>query len=98
MRKHSAYAGIECQTLRDDADERVRKVATEQLQQTVKQAQQAGNRVLIIPLLLSYGGIEEGLRKRLAGFDFTMPVQALLPDPRIASWVMAQVKGSNAVR
>jgi sirohydrochlorin cobaltochelatase len=92
MRQHSNYAGIECLTLRDDADDTVRKAATEQLRQTVTRIQQAGNTVVVVPLLLSYGGIEEGLRKRLAGLDFRMPTQALLPDQRIVTWVTARAK------
>ncbi len=94
IRKRSGYAGIDCLTLRDDADDPVRNVATQQLQQTVKSIVQAGNTPLIVPLLLSYGGIEEGLRKRLSGLDFKMPLQALLPDPRIAAWVAAHAKDS----
>jgi len=95
IRQHSKYAGIECLTLRDDADDPVRNAATEQLRQTVGRIQKAGNVPLIVPLLLSYGGIEEGLRKRLSGMDFKMPTQALLPDQRIAAWVITRVSGGS---
>jgi hypothetical protein len=61
----------------------------------VKGIVQAGNTPLVVPLLLSYGGIEEGLRKRLSGLDFKMPAQALLPDFRIAAWVIARVKDGS---
>lgn len=90
--QHSKYAGIECLTLRDDADDPVRSAATEQLRQIVDRIQKAGNTPLIVPLLLSYGGIEDGLRKRLSGLDFRMPAQALLPDQRISAWVIARTK------
>jgi len=43
--------------------------------------------VLIVPLLLSYGGIETGIRKRLDGLDYAMSPQALLPDARLARWI-----------
>jgi sirohydrochlorin ferrochelatase len=95
MRQHSAYLSIACLTLRDDADDPVKAAATQQLQQTVKGIIQAGNTPLVVPLLLSYGGIEEGLRKRLSGLDFKMPAQALLPDPRIAAWVIARANDSS---
>jgi hypothetical protein len=95
MRKHVFYAGIACITLRDDADDPVRNAATQQLRQLVKSIRQAGDTPLVVPLLLSYGGIETGLRKRLAGLDFKMPTEALLPDARIATWVLAQVKASH---
>lgn len=45
-------------------------------------------RVLIVPLLLSYGGIEPGIRKRLDGLTYTMADHGLLPDERLARWVL----------
>ena len=88
MGQQSHYAGFECLTLRDDADDQVRNAATEQLRQKVEQISKAGNTALIVPLLLSYGGIEDGLRKRLDGLNYRMPSQALLPDRRIVDWVI----------
>ena len=88
MRSESHYAGIECLTLRDDADEPVRNAATEQLRKKVEEISKGGNTALIVPLLLSYGGIEGGLRKRLDGLNYRMTSQALLPDKRIVDWVI----------
>jgi hypothetical protein len=88
MQQKSHYAGIECLTLRDDADDPVRSAATQQLRQEVQQTAKNGNTALIVPLLLSYGGIEGGLRKRLAGLNYSMPTQALLPDKRVVDWVV----------
>lgn len=92
IEKETRYAGIQYLTLRDDADAAVRDAATEQLRQTVKQITQSGNTALIVPLLLSYGGIENGLRKRLDGLTYRMPSQGLLPDPRMANWVIDGAK------
>lgn len=88
IRAQSHYAGIECLTLRDDAAAPVRNAATQQLRQKVEQITKDGNTALIVPLLLSYGGIEDGLRKRLDGLNYRMPTQALLPDKRIVDWVI----------
>ncbi len=44
-----------------------------------------------MPHLMSFGGIEQGIRKRLEGLDYTMTTQALMPDERIARWVLASV-------
>ncbi len=85
---HTSYVRIECVTLRDDADARVRDQATAELRQKVQAADDAGDHALIVPLLLSYGGIENGLRQRLDGLEHTFSPQALLPDPRIAQWVI----------
>lgn len=89
---HSTYARIDCVTLRDDADPPVRDVATAEFRKVVRTDEEAGYRVLIVPLLLSYGGIENGVRQRLDGIDHTFSAQALLPDPRIAQWVLQQAR------
>lgn len=97
MRGRAHYASIDCLTLRDDADDPVRDAATQQLRQKVEQVTKDGNAALIVPLLLSYGGIESGLRKRLDGLTYRMPSQALLPDERIVSWaISAAQKNSTA--
>ncbi len=44
----------------------------------------------MVPLLLSYGGIEVGIRERLEGLDYRMANQALMPDDRLAEWVLMQ--------
>jgi hypothetical protein len=47
-----------------------------------------GKTALIVPLLLSYGGIEDGMKERLKGLSYTMALQGLLPHGRIAHWVL----------
>ena len=47
--------------------------------------------VLILYVLLSFGGIEEGVKKRLDGLQYTMTSQALLPDERLTQWVLESV-------
>jgi hypothetical protein len=44
--------------------------------------------VLIVPLLISFGGIEKGLRERLNGLAYTLAESALMPDDRMAAWVL----------
>ncbi len=95
MRSQSHYAGIEFMTLRDDADKPVRDAATQQLRGKVEKITQSGNTALIVPLLLSYGGIEGGLRERLNGLTYRMSSQGLLPDKRIADWVLATTQAES---
>ena len=89
---HSSYARIECATLRDDADGPVRDRATADLRERVQAANDAGFHALIVPLLLSYGGIENGLRQRLDGVEHILATQGLLPDSRIAQWVLQSAR------
>lgn len=85
----ASFASIDYLTVRDDAPAAIRDKATAELRALVERRTGEGRRVLIVPLLLTYGGIEEGIRKRLAGLEYTMAAQALLPDDRIQAWVRA---------
>lgn len=96
MRGQRNFKRIEFLTVRDDAPEPIRSRATAELRRVVEGAVREGNRVLIVPLLLAYGGIEEGIRKRLEGLEYIMSDQALLPDERLARWVLQSVKDSSA--
>jgi sirohydrochlorin ferrochelatase len=91
------YARIDCVTLRDDAPSEVRDKATTELRQDAEAANDAGYHVLVTPLLLSYGGIENGLRQRLDGIQHALSSQALLPDARIATWVIDSARATEAV-
>ena len=86
------FASIEYLTLRDDAPKPVREAATEQLRGIVQREISAGRRVLIVPLLISFGGIERGLRERLDGLAYTMADAALMPDDRLTAWVLAMAE------
>ena len=91
IRPRTGFSRIEHLTVRDDASEPVRDQATEELRAVVEGAVDEGKSVLIVPLLLSYGGIETGIRRRLEGLPYRMAGQALLPDDRLSEWVLLQV-------
>lgn len=91
MRPRTGFSRIEHLTVRDDASEPVRDQATEELRAVVEGAVDEGKSALIVPLLLSYGGIETGIRRRLEGLPYRMADQALLPDERLSEWVLMQV-------
>lgn len=86
------FARVETATLRDDADAPIRELATQKLRAIVSSADDQGYRALIVPVLLSYGGIENGIRKRLDGLDHVMSPSGLLPDPRISGWVLSSAQ------
>jgi sirohydrochlorin ferrochelatase len=86
--KASNFRRIEYMTVRDDAPEPLRSQATAELRGIVGRAAKEESRVLIVPLLLSYGGIEEGIKKRLEGLSYTICPQGLLPDERLTQWVL----------
>jgi sirohydrochlorin ferrochelatase len=87
--KAETFASIDYLTLRDDAPKPVRDAATQELRGIAQRELAAGRRVLIVPLLISFGGIERGLRERLDGLAYTMADAALMPDDRLGDWVLA---------
>ncbi|MBV6495103.1 MAG: hypothetical protein DYH05_07845 [Acidobacteria bacterium ACB1] len=95
MKAKSSYRAIEYLTVRDDAPEAIRGQATAEFRALVEKANAQEARVLIVPLLLSFGGIEEGVKKRLDGLDYTITSQALLPDARIAQWAIRSVTAAS---
>lgn len=83
------FASVDYMTVRDDAGPAMREAATKDLRGRVEQQVAAGRTVLIVPHLMSFGGIEQGIRKRLEGLSYVMTSQALMPDERIVEWVRA---------
>jgi sirohydrochlorin ferrochelatase len=88
VRDKIAFRSIDALTVRDDAAAPVRDAAAAELRALVQRRAAEGSRVLIVPLLLSYGGIEAGIRKRLEGLDYTMARQGLAPDDRLRQWIL----------
>jgi sirohydrochlorin ferrochelatase len=82
------FRRVDYLTVRDDAPPPLRAQATADFRQAVARATDEGARVLIVPLLMSFGGIEAGIRTRLEGLDYAMAAQGLVPDDRIATWVL----------
>jgi sirohydrochlorin ferrochelatase len=95
MKATTRFKAIESQTLRDDAPAPIRDEAAAELRARVSRITAAGDRVLLVPVVISFGGIENGIRKRLEGLPYTMAAQGLLPDARIARWIR---ESANAPR
>jgi sirohydrochlorin ferrochelatase len=92
---NSKFRRIEYLTVRDDATEPIYSRAAAEFRQTVKKAADENSDVLVVPLLLAFGGIEEGIKKRLEGLSYKMSEHALLPDNRLAHWVLLSVKNAK---
>jgi hypothetical protein len=92
VRAAAPFASVDYMTVRDDAGAAIRDAATKELRGKVEAARAAGRRVLIVPHLLSFGGIERGVLKRLEGLEYTIADKALIPDERIVEWVLSSAK------
>lgn len=86
------FGSIDALTVRDDAPTPIRDAATQQLRTLVERRITEQRRVLIVPVLLSFGGIEAGIHTRLAGLSYSMSSQALAPDRRLVDWVKAMAQ------
>lgn len=95
MKRETSFKRIEYLTVRDDAPEPIRSQATAELRAIVEKAKAENAEVLIVPLLLSYGGIEEGVKQRLEGLPYKMSSQGLLPDERLAKWILLSVNSAG---
>jgi sirohydrochlorin ferrochelatase len=82
------FASVDALTVRDDAEKPVRDAATAELRALVEKRTSEKKRVLLVPVLMSYGGIEKGIKKRLEGLDYTLPDHGLMPDDRLVTWVL----------
>lgn len=92
VREAAPFASVDYMTVRDDAGPAIREAATKELRDKVQAQRAVGRRVLIVPHLMSFGGIEKGLLERLEGLEYTMTTQALMPDDRIVEWVLASAR------
>ena len=82
------FGSIDYLTVRDDAPKPIWEKARADLRRLVEKRQAEGRRVLIVPLVISFGGIEKGLRERLDGLSYTMSPSGLMPDDRLVGWVL----------
>jgi sirohydrochlorin cobaltochelatase len=89
IRRAEPFASIDYLTLRDDAPKPVRDQATAALRNLVQRHSKEGRRALIVPLLISFGGIDRGLRECLEGLPYAMADAGLMPEDRLATWVLA---------
>jgi sirohydrochlorin ferrochelatase len=97
IRKSMPFASVDWLTVRDDAPAPIRDAATEELRAVVERRAAEGRRILVLPLVISFGGIEAGIRERLDGLGYTMAEHALMPDDRLAAWVL-EMAATAAVR
>ena len=95
LRQAMPLASVDALTVRDDAPAPIRDAATAELRALVSRRVSEGRRVLIVPVLLSFGGIEAGIRKRLDGLPYTMATRGLIPDDRLVDWVLASANAGR---
>lgn len=90
-----SFKNIFCMTVRDDAPKEIYEIAKENLRNIINQASKDG-KVIVVPLLLSQGGVEKGIVKRLEGLNYEWNGKTLLPQPNITSFLQTSI--DNALK
>ncbi|MFV1885138.1 MAG: sirohydrochlorin chelatase [Balneola sp.] len=87
----TSFKNIISLTVRDDADEEIHEKARHEFRQKVIEANEEGV-AIVIPLLLSQGGVEQKYLTRLEGLDFKWNGKTLLPHYNIARFIRLSVE------
>jgi hypothetical protein len=61
-----------------------------QLRRTLEREIALGRRILVVPVLTSYGGTEAAIKEQLQGLPHEMAKSALMPDDRLVAWIVAR--------
>lgn len=91
VRQAVPFRQIETRLLRDDAPKPVKARALAALREAVAEQDKAG-RVVVVPLLVSPGAVADEIPSTLAGLDFAWDGRTLLPDDRVAQWILARAR------
>lgn len=89
LRQAFAFKRIEIVTLRDDAPKPIRDIATQQLRGVVSNAA-ADSRVVVVPVLVSVGLIQDQIKERLQGLRYEMAMFGIVDSPLIKVWIKEQ--------
>lgn len=94
VRRTTPFRRIDTRLLRDDAPKPVKARALAELRETVAEQERSG-RVVVVPLLLSPGAVADEIPSTLAGLDFAWDGRTLLPDDRVAQWILGRARGAS---
>lgn len=79
-------------TLRDDSPPHIRNERTRLIREKVKELNQKNIRPLVMPVILSAGGIESGILERLEGLRYSISGKYLMPHTKIVDWLELSAK------
>jgi hypothetical protein len=86
------FGDISYFTLRDDSPSNIRNERTRLIREKVNELNQKNIRPLVIPVILSAGGIESGILERLEGLRYFISREYLMPHTKIIDWLELSAK------
>ena len=87
-----AFSDFSYFTLRDDSPSPIRDERTRMLRNKILELNENNITPIIIPVLLSSGGIESGILDRLQGLNYKIQVKFLMPDQNMIDWITYRAK------
>jgi sirohydrochlorin ferrochelatase len=91
LREHGGFQSVAVLTHRNDAAAEVKNEARAEFRRQVAAAGKDG-RAVVVPVLLSAGGIEAEVQEDLEGLDYRF-AQPLMPHPNIERWAEVMADG-----
>lgn len=95
--KGESFKDIISLTVRDDADPEVYEAAKQEFRSYVSEADKNGE-AIVIPILLSKGGVEARYLNRLEGLDYTWSGETILPHKNITQFIQVSIEEALATR
>ncbi len=92
VRAATGIAEVDVRLLRDDAPKPVKDQALAELRASVEERARKGG-VIVVPLLMAPGRVAQQIPGVLSGLTFRWSGKTLLPDDRVADWVLEQARG-----
>ncbi len=91
VRTKLPFKGVDVRLLRDDAPKEVKDKALAEMRASVEEKSKT-SKVVVVPLLLSTGRVGGQIPEVLKGLTFAWDGKPLLPDDRIADWILDEAK------
>jgi hypothetical protein len=86
------FAAVVSTSLAPDASEASAENVA-QLRRTLERQIARGRRILVVPVLTSYGGTEPAIKELLEGLAHDVAKSALMPDDRLVAWIVSRAAG-----
>jgi CbiX len=85
------FAAIVSATVPSDASQAsARDIA--QLRQMFERQIAMGRRILVVPVLTSYGEVESAVKEQFQGLEHQVARSALMPDDRLVAWILSRAQ------
>jgi len=91
LQERGNFKSVEGFTLRDEATSTVKQRAMQLLRARVQELSAGGSRVILLPYMLTAGGLEHRLSLELRGMGYVLNTKSIYPDSRISDWIRSQV-------